>query len=73
MVYDITDPKAPEFIQYINHRDFTQPANTAAALDLGPEGLTFVSEDNSPTGQPLVIVGNEVSGTTTIFGIKKLK
>ena len=73
MVYDISDPTKPEFIQYINHRDFSQAANTPAALDLGPEGLAFVSEEESPTGQPLLIVGNEVSGTTTIFGIKKVK
>jgi hypothetical protein len=73
MVYDISDPKDPEFVQYINHRDFSQAANTPAALDLGPEGLAFVSAENSPNGQPLLIVGNEVRGTTTVFGIKKVK
>jgi hypothetical protein len=39
----------------------------AAAGDLGPEGLKFVPARDAPRGQPLLIVGNEVSGTTTVF------
>jgi hypothetical protein len=37
--------------------------------DLGPEGLTIVPADESPNGKPLLIVDNEVSGTTAIFRI----
>ena len=36
---------------------------------LGPEGLTFVPWWQSPNWLPLLIVGNEVSGTTTVFQI----
>jgi hypothetical protein len=39
----------------------------SAAKDLGPEGLKFVPANESPIGKPLLIVGNEVSGTTTVY------
>ncbi len=42
----------------------------SAAGDLGPEGLEFVPAARSPNGKPLLIVGNEVSGTTTIYAIR---
>ncbi|MFD1713606.1 choice-of-anchor I family protein [Amnibacterium flavum] len=67
--YDITDPAAPVFVTYVNNRDFAADAETSAAGDLGPEGLAFIPAAESPTGQPLLAVGNEVSGTTTVFGI----
>ena len=31
--------------------------------------MTVVPAADSPTGQPLLIVGSEVSGTTTIYQI----
>ena len=40
------------------------------ALDLGPEGLEFISAENSPNGQPLLAVANSLSGTTSIYQIK---
>ncbi|MEB3212754.1 MAG: choice-of-anchor I family protein [Leptolyngbyaceae bacterium] len=70
MVYDVTNPEAPEFQTYVNNRDFAGDAEAGTAGDLGPEGLVFVSEEDSPTGTPLLIVTNEVSGTTTIFTIE---
>jgi DNA-binding beta-propeller fold protein YncE len=71
MVYDITDPRAPRFAGYTNSRDFDADPkkDLAKAGDLGPEGLTFVAAKDSPTGQPLLIVGNEVSGTTALYRI----
>jgi hypothetical protein len=75
MVYDITNPRKVEFIQYINNRDFTVPAemedgsSNPLAGDLGPEGITFIAEDHSPIDSPLLVVGNEVSGTTTLYSI----
>ncbi len=73
MVYDVTDPREVQFLQYVNNRDFTQPLNSAAAGDLGPEGLVFVQDHQSPTGKPILIVGNEISGTTTIYQIDCLE
>lgn len=69
MVYDVTNPSAPQFVQYLNNRDFSAEVETPAAGDLGPEGLTFISAQNSPQGKPLLVVGNEVSGTTTVYEI----
>lgn len=76
MVYDISNPFAPEYVQYVNPREFTQqPSGTATTYspdvgDLGPEGFKFVSAAESPTGKDYLIVGNEISGTTTVYEIK---
>jgi len=62
MVYDVTDPAAATYVTYLN----TRTGNTG---DLGPEGLTFVAADKSPNGKPLLVVANEISGTTAILQI----
>ncbi|GIW85918.1 MAG: hypothetical protein KatS3mg108_0242 [Isosphaeraceae bacterium] len=58
MVYDVSDPYAPTFVQYIN-----------TAGDLAPEGLTFIPASDSPTGAPILLVTNEVSRTLTAYAI----
>jgi 2',3'-cyclic-nucleotide 2'-phosphodiesterase (5'-nucleotidase family) len=70
MVYDITDPKNATYVTYVNNRDASADVKTAAAGDLGPEGIAFVSALRSPTGIPLLITGNEVSGSTTVFEVR---
>ncbi|KQT75542.1 choice-of-anchor I family protein [Microbacterium sp. Leaf436] len=83
MTYDITDPAAASYAGYVNNRDFSvsvedqltgdETADRALlsnAGDLGPEGIDFIPADASPTGRPLVAVGNEVSGTTTLFAVE---
>ena len=67
MVYDVSDPYEPIFVQYINNRNFLAVTNTAAAGDLGPEGIHFISAEDSPTGVPLIAVANEISGTTSVY------
>ena len=72
MVYNVTNPQSPEFVQYINNRNFSasQSALEAGmAGDLGPEGLAFIPAGSSPNSKPILAVGNEVSGTTTLYGI----
>jgi hypothetical protein len=69
-VYDITNATSPNFVQYINTRDFSGDPEAGTAGDLAPEGLTFVPASDSPTGQPLLIVGYEVSGSVAIFSIE---
>ncbi len=65
MVYDITIPAESRFVEYINPLD----AETGDALNLAPEGLVFISAEDSPNGKPLLAVANEISGTTSIFEI----
>jgi 2',3'-cyclic-nucleotide 2'-phosphodiesterase/3'-nucleotidase/5'-nucleotidase len=67
MVYDVSNPQAPIFVDYANNRDFTKPVTDPLSGDLGPEGVIFISEENSPNGKPLVVLANEISGTTTIY------
>lgn len=69
VVYDVTHPRAPRFIQYINPRDFSGDPEADTAGDLGPEGLAFVPANQSPTGVPLLVVGNEVSGSISVYQI----
>jgi hypothetical protein len=72
MVYDISNPYSPSFVQYVNNRDVSVDNTTleaGGAGDLGPEGMSFVAAEDSPSGQPMLIVGNEVSGTTTFYNI----
>lgn len=77
-VYDVTTPAEAEFVTYVNNRDFSvgydedDVAATTKAGDLGPEGLAFVPAADSPTDDALLIAGNEVSGTTTVFSVKDL-
>lgn len=72
MVYNVTNPQNPEFVQYLNNRDFSASqadVESGMAGDLGPEGFAFIAAEDSPNGKPMLAVGNEVSGTTTLFGI----
>jgi len=75
MAYDITDPTAPFFVDYLNTReDWTSedPESVLAdAGDLGPEGLVFISAQDSPNGEALLVIGNEVSGTTAVYQINQ--
>jgi hypothetical protein len=81
MLYDITRPADPRFVTYVNNRDFSvsgsdgedDPEVLAAAGDLGPEGAAFIPADKSPTGVPLVVLANEVSGTTTLFSVDSMR
>ncbi|WP_306369454.1 choice-of-anchor I family protein [Nocardiopsis sp. CC223A] len=70
MIYDVTDPADASFVDYVNNRDFSAEPGTPEALDLGPEGLTFIPAGDSPIpGTPVLVVANEVSGTTTLFRV----
>ena len=74
MIFNISNPESPEFMEYFNNRNFSVPTvisgNTNPAVgDLAPEGIEFIHATDSPNGKPLLAVANEVSGTTTIYEI----
>ncbi|BDD03623.1 choice-of-anchor I family protein [Aureibacter tunicatorum] len=64
MVYDVTNPEKPVFNDYINTSDFENGTG-----DIAPEGLHFVSAEDSPSGRALLLVGYEVSGTLGVFEV----
>ena len=74
-VFDITDPASVTMAGFGINRDFSVEFdednldNFAAAGDLGPEGIEFVPAGKSPNGRNLLLVANEVSGSTTIYQI----
>ncbi|MCB2072514.1 MAG: choice-of-anchor I family protein [Novosphingobium sp.] len=58
MVYDVTDPTDVTFVQYVRSLE-----------DVSPEGLVYVNEADSPSGEALLLVANEESETLTAFEI----
>lgn len=83
MVYNISQPAEAKFVQYLNNRNMmVNPKDNkdnngdgikeyqVDAGDLGPEGFKFVDAKDSPTHSPILIVGNEVSGTTSFYSIQ---
>ncbi len=71
MVYDLTLPENPRFVSYVNTRDFLADVESDGG-DLGPEASAFIAADASPTGKALLVVGNEISGSTAFFEITPL-
>jgi hypothetical protein len=71
VVYDVSDPTAPSFVQYINVRSFAAAPGTSASGDQGAEGIRVIAEEDSPTGEPLLMVSNEVSGSLRLFAISQ--
>ena len=61
VVYDITTPTNAKFVKFIN---------TQKDGDISPEGMKFIEADNSPTGNALLLVAFEMSGSTVVYEIK---
>lgn len=56
MVYDISDPSSPKFLDLLSN-----------AGDEGPEGLLAIPAAESPTGKDLLVVSNEDTGGVTFY------
>ncbi len=69
MIFDITDPNQPQYVNYLNNRDYFEFEESRVIGDLGVEDIVFIEASDSPTGAPLVITANEVSGTVTFFSV----
>jgi hypothetical protein len=65
MVYNITNPNNPTFVDYKNTR-----TTSTYGGDQGAEGIIYIEPANSPTPNTgYILVSNEISGTITIFEV----
>ena len=69
MIFDITNPYNTQFVDYFINRGTSEGADITG--DLAPEGMKFVSAQDSATGEALLIVGNEISGTVAVWQISE--
>ena len=73
LLYDATNPEAPVFVDYINTSNpsgnLLAGKYSSTAGDVSPEGIVFVSPEDSPTGKALVLASYELSGTVGIYEI----
>lgn len=60
MVFDITDPAAPTFVQHVG-----------LLGAVSPEGLLFISAEDSPNGTPMLAVTYEESADLVLFAINE--
>ena len=75
MVYDVSNPTVPSFVRYKNaalEGLALSPANntTPGSYDVSPEAMVFVPATQSPNSKPMLIVANELSGTTTMYEVR---
>lgn len=70
-VFDVSNPSAPTFATYINNRDFSLDveADITTVGDSGPESIAFIPASDSPSGEAMIAVGNEITGTTTLYDV----
>ena len=64
LVYDITDPASPLFVDYKNTRTVATYGG-----DNGSEGIIYIDAANSPTGIGIVVLANEVSSTLSFYSV----
>ena len=73
MIFDVTDPGNVIYQSYFSDRDWAAEAfGDFSKSHTGPEGLLFVDAFDSPTGNPLLVVSYEVSGTTGVYEITQV-
>ncbi|TMP43877.1 alkaline phosphatase [Pseudoalteromonas citrea] len=71
MMYDITNPYDVQFVDYFYNRGTLEGEDITG--DLAPEGMAFVPAEQSATGNPLLIVGNEISGSIAVWEISQVQ
>ncbi|WP_448564770.1 choice-of-anchor I family protein [Thalassotalea ganghwensis] len=65
LVYNVTNPYNVSFVDYIFNRGLVEGADITG--DLAPEGMKFIAAADSPTGEALLLVGNEISGSVAVW------
>ncbi|WP_052467039.1 choice-of-anchor I family protein [Psychroserpens damuponensis] len=69
MTYNVTNPENPVFESYVNNRDLGNDEGG----DLGPEGILYISPEDSPSNTALIVLSNEVSSTVSVYSLDKVK
>jgi len=70
MVFNLSDPTAPTFVTYANNTDYQGSFEEGTFTgDIAPEGVLFIPAEDSPNGAALLVLANEVSGTTTLYQV----
>lgn len=65
-VFDVTRPRSAKLLDIV---PLALEKDTTGGPHIAPEGLCFVSADQSPLGSPLLAVACEVTGTTLLFRV----
>ncbi|WP_238364129.1 choice-of-anchor I family protein [Mesobacterium pallidum] len=61
MIYDITEPGAASFVDYLDSSDFGH---------ISPEVVTFIAPEDSASGLAQIAVSYEISGTTGVYDLE---
>lgn len=69
-VFDVTRPAATKLVAMA---PLALAADATGGPHIAPEGLCFVPAEHSPTGDPLLAVACEVTGTTILFRVRDSK
>lgn len=64
MAFNVNTPTNPVFVGYYNNRTLT-----GSGPDLGAEGIIYIPANESPNGNSIVILANEVSSTLSIYQV----
>ena len=71
--FDKANMSEGKFRAYVNNRDFSvdfpEEGADPASGDLGPEWIEIIPAEDSPTGECMLLVSNEVSGTVTLINV----
>lgn len=79
MVFDISNVHDVQFIKYIHNRNYDKTLVTNKGKytqegmqkvgDLAPESIKYIAPQDNHLQKPLLIVANEVSGSTSVYQI----
>jgi hypothetical protein len=63
VVFNVSNPSAPRFVQYISSRDYSR----AISGDVSTEAILFIPASQNRLRRPLVVAAHEVSGTVAVY------
>ncbi|MFA7274968.1 MAG: choice-of-anchor I family protein [Crocinitomicaceae bacterium] len=65
MIFNVNIPTSPVYVGYYNNRDVA-----TNGPDRGSEGILFITKEESPTGNAILLLANEVSSTLSVYEVK---